>query len=635
LTAESIAWAFATFDQSNWHPLTWISHMVDWKLYGNNPSGHHLTNLFLHTANAILLFLLLLYMTGYQGRSAIVAFLFALHPAHVESVAWISERKDLLCAFFYFAALLVYAWYVRNPSWKRYVTVVLAFACALMSKPMAVTLPFTLLLLDLWPLRRISFTLESRPQWLSIFLKLCLEKWPLFILAILSSIITFLAQRAGHSVAELQSLPLWERISSAAISYCRYIRIMIWPNPLTAYYYYDLTSTKVFATVLSTIALILVTAACWHYRKTKPYCLVGWLWFLGTLVPVIGIVQVGEQVMAERYTYLPFIGLFIAIVWLISDAVTNYPKISLLTQIAAVALIAAYAVKTDAQVKIWKNTVTLFTHALEVDPRGVLPNLSLGAAYMNQGDFAEAQEYFERALIYNPSRSLTLSYSAFSLMQSHDPRNLPLAGQRLKQALSIAPNDPDALTNMALWSALMGRPNDEDTYSRKALAAQPDFITARLYLADALRAQNKPDQAAAEYRQAIAANPNIYVAHNSLGIVLDRQGLKQEAMKEFQISLAIEPRQAAAHSNIGRILMQSHQFPEATSEFTQALRLDPANPSAHDDLGVALFQAGDYENSAVQFSEALKLNPADSGARRSLEVAQVLMKNRRIEDKRK
>ena len=621
LTAATIAWAFTTFDQSNWHPLTWISHMIDWKLYGNNPGGHHLTNLYLHAANAILLFLLLFYMTGFSGRSAIVAFLFALHPAHVESVAWISERKDLLCAFFFITALLAYAWYVRNPSWKRYASVLITFVCALMSKPMAVTLPFTLLLLDIWPLRRISFTPESRPQWFSSFLKLCLEKWPLFILAVLSSIITFIAQRAGHSVAELQSLSLWERISNAAISYCRYLRIMLWPDPLTAYYYYDLTSTKVLAAVLSTTALILVTAACWHCRKTKPYCLVGWLWFLGTLVPVIGIVQVGEQVMAERYTYIPFIGLFIAVVWLIGDAVANSPKIKLVTQIAAVAIIAACAIKTDAQVKTWKDTVTLFTHALEIDPRGALPNLSLGTAYTNQGNFSEAREYFDRALIYNPSRPLTLSYSAFSLMRSGDPRDLPLAGQRLEQALRIAPNDPDALANMALWSALMNRPSDEETYSKKALAAQPDFITARLYLADALRAQNKLDQAAAEYRKAIAANPNIYVAHNSLGDTLNRQGLKQDAMKEFQISLAIEPNQSAAHSNIGRILMQSHQFPKAAAEFTQALRLDPANPIAHDDLGVALFQMGDYEKSAEQFSDALKLNPADPGAKQNLEIA--------------
>ncbi|MGD0521766.1 MAG: hypothetical protein ABSA48_10970, partial [Terracidiphilus sp.] len=232
VTMQSVAWAFTTFYASNWHPLTWISHMVDWSVYGNGPGGHHITNVCLHAANSILLFLLLMYMTGFLGRSAMVAFLFALHPAHVESVAWISERKDVLCAFFWFATLLAYAWYLRKPSWKRYTCLVCGFACALMSKPMAVTLPFTLLLLDYWPLRRITFTPETRAHWFSSFWKLCVEKWPLFIMAVLSSVITFFAQRAGGMVIELQSLPLWERICNAAISYWRYVRIMFWPDPL-------------------------------------------------------------------------------------------------------------------------------------------------------------------------------------------------------------------------------------------------------------------------------------------------------------------------------------------------------------------------------------------------------------------
>ena len=327
LTMQSIAWAFTTFQQGNWHPLTWISHMADWKLYGKNPAGHHITNVCLHAANAILLFLLLLYMTGYLGRPAMVAFLFALHPAHVESVAWVSERKDVLCAFFWFAALLAYAWYVRRPSWKRYACVVLCFACGLMSKPMIVTLPFTLLLLDYWPLRRITFTPEARAHWFSSFGKLCLEKWPLFLMSAISCVVTFIAQQAGGAVTEFQALPLWERICNAAISYCRYVRIAFWPDPLTAYYYYDIDYIRVFIEMLSAIALIAVTAVCWRLRKERPYCLIGWLWFLGTLVPVIGIVQIGQQSIAERYTYVPLIGLFITVVWLAGDAVANSPKI--------------------------------------------------------------------------------------------------------------------------------------------------------------------------------------------------------------------------------------------------------------------------------------------------------------------
>jgi len=632
VTMQSIAWAFTTFHGSNWHPLTWISHMVDWKLYGKNPAGHHVTNVGFHAANAILLFLLLLYMTGYLGRAAMVAFLFAVHPAHVESVAWLAERKDVLCAFFWFATLLAYTWYVRKPSWKRFTFVVCGFACALMSKPMAVTLPFTLLLLDYWPLRRITFTKESRASWFPSLWKLCIGKWPLFIMAVLSSVITFIAQRYGGSVIELQAFPLWARFCNAVICYCRYIRIAFWPHPLTAYYYIHIVPSAV---VLSALALILVTAVCWRFREKRPYCLFGWLWFLGTLAPVIGIVQVGLQAMAERYTYIPYIGLFIAVVWLAGDAVANSPKIRVGTQLLAFAVIAACVVKTNAQVKVWKNTVTLFTHALEVDPRGELPNSSLGVQYLRQGKIAEAQTYFERALVYNPFGPMTLSYSAYCLMQTHDRRNIQIAGQRIEQALRITPDDSFTLANMALWSVFMGRPKDEETYSRKALAMDPDFVAARLYLADALQAQGKFDEAAQQCRQALVLEPDNNEAHNTLGVILSQQGLKQQALEEFRLSLASKPDQAMVHYNIGSILLETHRFSEAIEEFTQALRLDPANAHAHNDLGVALSQLGDYEKAAGQFSDAVRIDPAYVDARRNLDVARARMKNKKVEQTRK
>ncbi|MGA3264733.1 MAG: tetratricopeptide repeat protein [Terracidiphilus sp.] len=638
-TMHSIEWAFTTYHCANWHPLTWISHMADWSFYGKSPGGHHLTNVYLHAANAVLLFLLLLYLTGFIGRAAMVAFLFALHPAHVESVAWISERKDILCAFFCFAALLAYAWYARRPSWKRFAWVVCCFACALMSKPMAVTLPFILLLLDYWPLRRITFTPETRAHWFSSFWKLCLEKWPLFIMAVISSVITIFAQRASGAVASLQLIPWWERLCNAAIGYCRYVRIMVWPHPLTAFYYYDLNHIMIPAAVLSAIALILATAVCWHIRGKMPYCLIGWLWFLGTLVPVIGIVQVGNQALAERYTYIPLIGLFIAVVWLAGDAVANFPKIRIVAQLMAVAVIIACAVKTDTQVKVWKDTVTLFSHVLEIDSRGEFPNSILGVAYVRLGRIAEAQEYLERALEYNSSDPLDLSYSAYCLMQTamltHDQRNLPLAGQRLEKALRLSPDYPLALTYMAQWSFLMGRTKDEETYSRKAIAGDPDSIMAWIYLGDALQAQGKLDEAADDWRQVLAVDPDNCDAHNNLGIIFDRRGFKQEALKEFRLSLAIKPDQALAHSKIGRILMRNHQLPEAVEEFTQALRYDPANASAHNDLGAVMFQLGDYEKAAGQFSEALRIDPAYADARGNLDLAQARMKNKKAENRRK
>ena len=461
VTPQSIVWAFTTFYKGNWNPLTWISHMIDWSLYGQNAGGHHITSVLLHSINAILLFLALLYMTGYLGRSAMVAFLFALHPAHVESVAWIAERKDLLCAMFWFATLFLYAWYIRKPSRQRYACVLLGFACALMSKPMAVTLPATLLLLDFWPLRRITFSPETRFQWLPTLGKLCLQKWPLFIMSAISSFLASSSQSYGNAVVPLQILHMPVRICNAAISYWRYIKMILWPYPLTVYYYYDFHNTRVVEALLSAIALLIVTAACWHFRKQAPYCLVGWLWFLGTMLPVIGIEQVGEQSLTEHYTYIPFIGLFIAAVWLIGDAVVRYPKTKPAAQLLAVAVIIACALRTSAQVKVWKDTVTLFTHALAIDPRGDLPNLNLGAEYVRLGENADAQIYFERTLVYYPSDTLALSFTAYCLMVTcapHQQPNLPLAGKHLQLALTVAPDDPDVLSNMALWSSIMGRP---------------------------------------------------------------------------------------------------------------------------------------------------------------------------------
>ena len=627
---HSIEWAFTTLHAANWHPLTWISHMVDWSIYGNNPAGHHMTNVCLHAANAVLLFLLLLYMTGCMRRSAIVAFLFALHPAHVESVAWIAERKDVLCTFFWIATLFAYARYVRKPSWKRFAWVACGCACALMSKPMAVTLPFTLLLLDYWPLRRITFSAESRSLWLSSFWKLCVEKWLLFIMVIFSSIITFIAQKAGGAVFSLQALPLWMRVCNAIISYWRYIRIMLWPDPLTVYYYYDAHSITVFVTALSAIMLILVTALCWRIRKDKPYCYFGWLWFLATLIPVIGIVQVGEQSIAERYTYLSYIGLFIALVWLAGDTVANFPKLRIITQLLVAAVLVAYTVKVNAQVKLWNNYVTLFSHVYDIDPRGELPNLNLGIELATQGKLDEAQIYFERALTYNPNGRYSLSNSAAYLIQTHDPSKLPLAGQRLERALQIAPDDPDILDNMAAWSALMGRPKDEEAYSKRAIAAKPDLITPRLYLANALQEQNKLGEAAQQWHQVLAINPNYFIAHYSLGVILEKRGLTDEALKEYRLSLQVQPNQAMAHSKIGSILMDKHQLPEAVEEYTQAVRFAPSNPNAHNDLGAALFQLGDYGKAAEQFSDAINIDPADTDARRNLDIAQAKVKTKAL-----
>jgi tetratricopeptide (TPR) repeat protein len=344
--------------------------------------------------------------------------------------------------------------------------------------------------------------------------------------------------------------------------------------------------------------------------------------------------QVGEQSMAERYTYVPSVGIFFAVVWLIGDAVANSPKLRTAVLLLAVAVIAACAVKTDAQVKVWKDTTALFTNVLEVDPRGELPNLSLGIAYMNHGKFADAQKYYDRALNYKPSTYLARSYSAFCQMiacEPGEPRNLPLAKQLLDEALLLNPQSPDVLTNLALWSSMMGKPKDEEIYCRRALAANPYFSGARLYLSDALQAQGKLDEALQANRQVLATEPDNTDALNNIGGLLDRKGLSGDAIKAFQQSLAIKPTQATPHSRIGRIYMGEHQLSAAAEEFAQALRFNSSDPNAHDDLGVALFQMGDFEKAAEQFGEAVRINPADAGAKRNFDIAQAQMKNNKVD----
>jgi len=409
--------------------------------------------------------------------------------------------------------LFAYAWYARRPSWVRLLGVIFAFVCALMSKPMAVTLPFTLLLLDIWPLRRITFTRETRARWLYSLWKLCIEKWPLFIIAAISSVITCIAQQNGGAVRNLQNWPLWMRLCNVAISYCRYVRIMVWPDPLIAYYFHERYNISVSAAVLSAIALLLVTIVCWYMRKERPYCLFGWLWFLGTLIPVIGIVQAGDQALAERYTYIPYIGLFIAIVWLAGDAVARSPKIRAAALLLAAAVIAACAVKTDAQVKVWKNTVTLFSHVLAVDTRGGIPNSSLGVVYAKQGKFAEAIECFKRVLLYTPD-----SYEAYN---------------NLGTALNSQGSLQEALKVF-----------------RISLAIKPDQVKPHSTIGRILAETHHLPESVEEYTQALRLDPADAYAHNDLGVVLFQLGEYEKAAAQFSEAARLDPTYAEAKKNL-------------------------------------------------------------------------------------
>ena len=617
MTAKNITGAFSGTHSANWHPLTWLSHMVDWKLYGNRPAGHHMTSVAFHAANAVLLFLVLAYMTGYTGRSAVVALFFALHPLHVESVAWIAERKDVLCTFFWFLTIFCYAWHVRKPSWKRFGWVMTGFACALMSKPMAVTLPFTLLLLDYWPLRRVAVKNGAERHRLSAWKGLVAEKWPLYVMAVISCWVTFYAQRTGHAVASLEAVPLWARTGNAAMSYWRYIIKMFWPDPLAVYYHHESSHLVFPFALLLALLLLLATAGFWLVRKKMPYGLTGWLWYLGTLVPVIGIVQVGPQAMADRYTYVPLTGLFIMLVWSVGDWVRGRERIRRVVLAAAVAAVAAMAVKSVVQLGVWQNDIALFRHVLEKDPRGTPSNMVMSWFYHVRGQPREARKYFERAQFFRVAGYRGSAFSDFCLLQEKDSL---AARTSFEREVSMAPDRYPVLKETAEFNSAAGRPADAETYYRRLLAIAPDSIHVRVALGQALSEQNKLAEAEREYREVLARDAGNVEAYNRLGVVLTGRQMFDAAIAAFRRSLEIKPGQSLPHANIGRVFLLRKSFPDAVMELSEAVRLDPAEAGTHMDLGTALFALGDYKQARMHYRRAIELNPRFEEAKKSLKM---------------
>jgi len=390
LTIEGVKWAFTSFYASNWHPLTWLSHMLDIEFFGMNPGMHHLSNITIHTLNAVLLFILLERMSGVLWRSAMVAALFALHPLHVESVAWISERKDILSTFFGILTLTAYVRYTRMHGLKRYTQMTVLFICSIMSKPMMVTLPFLMLVLDFWPLKRID-TMKKDSGHKTIkgtFSNLLLrvrEKTTLFIVAIISGIVTICAQHSGGAVQSIKHLDLGDRMMNAAVSYCTYIWKMVWPTGLSVYYPYP--NTFAFLYVGLCLALIVtVTIAVIMFKDERPYFASGWLWYVGTLLPVIGIIQVGGQSMADRYTYVPSIGIFIMAVWGVSDLLVPFRSRKVILAGISAFVIGASSVLTFIQAGYWRDSIILFSHALDVTNGNDLAHFNLGHALEENGN---------------------------------------------------------------------------------------------------------------------------------------------------------------------------------------------------------------------------------------------------------
>lgn len=540
LTWDTIAWAFTATEQGNWHPLTWLSHALDWQLFHRNATGHHFTSLLIHAANAVLLFLFLAYATGRVGPSWLVAALFALHPINVESVAWVAERKNVLCTFFFFAALIAYSWYARKPDWRRYLAFAGLFALGLMSKPMVITLPVVLLLLDYWPLGRIrGLPSGTTPIAQAPLSKLLVEKLPLLVLSAASAWITMQAQRAGGAMRSAAQFSLGVRLENALVAYATYLWKMIWPSHLAPLYPHPGASLPVWQLVISALVLLAVTVAVFRFRPRR-YLLTGWLWFLGTLVPVIGLVQVGDQAMADRYAYIPLVGIFVMLAWGAAD-LADSRQIGLAARwIPAACILLALALATNRQLSYWSSNYDLWTHALAVTDRNFIAQDNLGGALLLLDKPDEAYSHFQAAAQINPSDPMSHS-NLGAYLQEHG--RLPEAMEQYDRTISLT-SDAGLLAATYANLGTAYRKLGEDGKAREnydqALRQNPNQSSAYLGLGQLLEKQNQLDDAIRNYSKAVELNPTD-TGFLLLGHALERVGRRAEALAAYQAALKLSP----------------------------------------------------------------------------------------------
>ena len=578
LTAAGITWAMKSGAVSNWHPLTWMSHMLDWSLFGNNPRGHHATSVFWHALNAVLAFAALRRLTGALWASAFCAALFAWHPLRVESVAWVAERKDVLSGFFWFATLWAYAIYAERRRTgaaggaRWYALALTTFALGLMAKPILVTLPCVLLLLDVWPLDRLA---GAKPA--TTPSRLILEKLPFFVLAATSSVVTFLVQREGGSVS--MALSLGARLANAVFAVVRYLGSFFWPFDLAVLYPHpgEWPTRKVVASLVIVAAL---SAFAWWQRRRRPQLAIGWLWFLGTLVPVIGIVQVGLQSMADRYTYVTMFGVQIAILWTIHEAAVSRSARRTWAIVGAVVL-AGCAARTWNQLGVWQNSYTLFDHAIAVTDRNYL-------AYNNRG-------------IY---------------LCDHGRVDEGIADYR--KSLAIRPDYPEASNNLARMLVQQGHAAEAVPMLREAVKGKPDSLEVRNNLANALSDSGAVPEAMEQYEFILARQPRHVDALTNSGVALAMQGKLAEARARIETALQISPDNLSAHSNLGNVLAMLGQRDEAIRHYRRAIELSPGDSRAHHNLGNVLAETGRLAEAAESYARALAAAPTNAESRAHL-----------------
>jgi Flp pilus assembly protein TadD len=607
LNAESLRWAFTSTDAGNWFPLTWISHMADYAWFGLNAGGHHVTSAVLHAFSVVLVYFVFVAMTPARWPSALVAFLFALHPQHVESVAWASERKDVLSGLFWFLTMLVYVRYALQPSRLRYALVVVIFALALMTKSMVVTLPAILLLLDIWPLRRVD--VRTR--------RLFLEKVPLLLLAGAVSLVTFVAQRGAGAVSSLDFVPLPTRAGNAITSVMFYLRDMVWPARLAVFYPYPETIViwQVFAAGLLIAA---ISWAAWRVRARQPWLTVGWTWFLVSLLPVIGLIQVGAQSRADRYTYLPSVGIFIMLAWGLRDLWGRSPRLRPLIVAASAAGCVSATVLTAQQIGYWRNTLTLFEHAVAVTDRNALAHNNVGIALKQAGRLDDARREFETAIQIKPRYADAISNLGSVYLSLNQPAQALVL---LEAARAIDPSHAVAGVNLGTALARVGRFADAVQAFRASIQQRPNNPKAHAGLGLALAGQGRMEEGLMELREAARLDPADAETQYGLGQLSAATGRVDDARAYFMEATRLSPNMAEAYLNLGGVLVAQNHLPEAVAAFRTAVRLQPSSARAHSNLGGALAQVGDLDAAIAEFRIALQLAPDSAEVQRNLDLA--------------
>ncbi len=684
LSTQGLAWVWHSEVARNWHPLTMLSHMLDCQIYGLRPWGHHLTSLLFHIANTVLLFLLLWQMTRAVWRSGFVAALFALHPLHVESVAWVAERKDVLSTFFFLLTVGAYVSYaarseIRNPKpearsanartpvpnrrFGYYWLALSLFALGLMSKPMLVTVPFVLLLLDYWPLRRFELPAlgrskskapapsgkASRPTagQTAPPPRLLWEKLPFLALSVASCVVTFRVQQSGGAVLDVGNLPIAARLANACMSYVRYLGKMVWPDGLAALYVRTVPWPS-WQVALAALALLAATVAVIRLARERPYLAVGWFWYLGTLVPVIGLVQVGMQTMADRYTYIPLIGIFIALAWTGWDLASRWrvPWVGLAT--ASALMLAACCVITRQQLAWWTSSESLFRRMITAVEGNYMAHYNLGNLYSREDKLAEAVKHYEAALKAQPNYAeahnnlgqVLLRQRRFDEALAHYEAAVRLRPEHLyyfnlanalmdagkpadavanyQQALRLNPNSSQAHHHLGLALQAQGKAEAAMAEFRAALQLQRDYESAEHQLANRLADAGRLDEALVHDLAAVRLDPRHAENYNGLGICYAMQGKLVEAERQFREAIRLKPDYAGAQSNLGNALGGQNKLEEAIPHYQKALEVDPADFQTHFNLGVSLLRLGQRAKAKAHFTEALRLRPDYPEARKAL-----------------